>query len=132
MRQDVIAAVNLSALADLGPSTTVRGFPQARLIGSALFFEISSLAAISLESLWRNAFPGASLRTGQNIGPLVDPGLARQLGLNWVGLGPGGTVPIRAGARFDGKYYVTGVSHKYSHDSGGSGGYQTQFRVKRP
>jgi phage protein D len=34
--------------------------------------------------------------------------------------------------RFDGKYYLTGTSHRYSHKSGGpKGGYLTMIRVRR-
>jgi phage protein D len=35
--------------------------------------------------------------------------------------------------RFNGKYYVTGVQHRYTHKSGssGTGGYQTIVRVRR-
>jgi phage protein D len=34
-------------------------------------------------------------------------------------------------ARADGKYFVQGCTHKYSHKSGGGGGYQTIIRVRR-
>lgn len=131
MHQDVIAAINLSALMEMGPATTVQGFPRARVVGSLLFVEVSSLANTSCEAVWRNAFPSAPMLAGVTIGPLLDPGMARQAGLQWVALGPKGTVPVQAGAaRFDGKYYVRGVSHKYN--TGESGGYQTQFGRKRP
>jgi phage protein D len=33
--------------------------------------------------------------------------------------------------RFDGKYYVMGATHRYSHKSGGAGGYRTIIRVRR-
>jgi phage protein D len=35
--------------------------------------------------------------------------------------------------RFDGKYYITGASHRYQHKSGGSapGGYTTMLKVRR-
>jgi len=33
--------------------------------------------------------------------------------------------------RFDGKYYVVGVTHKYGHSSGGKGGYVCVARIKR-
>ena len=48
-------------------------------------------------------------------------------------LKPGLVVTIEAqDKRFDGKYYVTGCSHRYTHKSGGSGGgYLTLIRVKR-
>jgi phage protein D len=53
-------------------------------------------------------------------------------------LKPGLTVTIEAGdKRFDGKYYITGCSHRYTHKSGGggsgggAGGYLTLIRVRR-
>ena len=51
----------------------------------------------------------------------------------------GGNAALRAGrltsvqganARFDGKYYVQGVSHRYSHPQSG-GGYQAVLRLRR-
>jgi uncharacterized protein len=53
-------------------------------------------------------------------------------------LKPGLVVEIETGdKRFDGKYYITGCSHRYTHKSGGggsgggAGGYLTMIRVRR-
>lgn len=44
---------------------------------------------------------------------------------------PGIVVTISAGdGRFDGKYYVTAVRHRYIH-AGTSGGYRTEFKFRR-
>lgn len=40
--------------------------------------------------------------------------------------------PEAQNERFNGKYYVTGVSHRYTHKAGGgTGGYQTIVKVRR-
>jgi uncharacterized protein len=53
-------------------------------------------------------------------------------------LKPGIVVTINANddKRFNGKYYITGCSHRYTHKSGGGGGgpgggYLTNIRVRR-
>jgi Bacteriophage probable baseplate hub protein len=48
--------------------------------------------------------------------PELKPGIVIQIGIN--------------DKRFDGKYYVTSVRHRYIH-AGTSGGYRTEFKVRR-
>ncbi|HKA91672.1 MAG TPA: hypothetical protein VKE22_28610, partial [Haliangiales bacterium] len=97
----------------------------AQKFGKAMWYDVD-IPVTSVEAA--NAIAKAKLEE-LRMGFITGEGVAR----GNPNLKAGITIKIKTGdARFDGKYYVTGVSHTYSHSSKGSkGGFKTSIEVAR-
>ncbi len=76
--------------------------------------EAKAIAKSKLEELSRSYITGEAESSGS---PQLRPGRLAVL--------------TGVGERFDGKYYVAGVSHRFSHGEGCDGGYRSRLRVRR-
>jgi len=76
--------------------------------------EANTIAKAKLEENFRSYITGEAVATGS---PELRPGRL--------------VVLIGIGERFDGKYYVAGVSHRFTHGEGCDGGYRSRLRVRR-
>lgn len=86
--------------------------------------EAQHLADAKLAEIMMDYISGDGLAIGA---PTLKAGIVVKVTVN----------PTDSGDRFNGKYFVVGASHRYSHSSasggggGGGGGYVTAFRVRR-
>lgn len=123
-----VAAKDIGALGTLGPLHRVGNYPliivcqvKDGLGNNTLWVNPSHYRGSAYGDLWQTAFPAEKIPNGYEVKPLCSPEVAQRDGHALVRLG---LVAIGgSGARFDGKYLITGVSHKYTHEGDGGGGY---------
>ena len=116
-----VAARDINALMTLGPTHSVGQYPltmacMVKGVGGpdSIWVDLSA-PVLSYQELWRAVYPQELIPAGCELKPLLSPAEALRDGFRLVRLG---LVSVSgAGDRFDGKYYIRGMTHKYGHGS---------------